>query len=239
MNDSARYPEADPSPSEVLAGFTAGPDLAEVPGDVVRYARVLKLDLQGAALAGGRRFEGHEPIGLGDYRNPLTTEQVIEKYESLARRVLGSADVAAFMAVKTLLDAAVRLRGDVVLEYVVGELQGGHDVSHVRFGRRRRRVQRDGARDRQRFRAPHADRAPAVPLRRGCGCGAMNALMSDFHAICDFGGRMPAPGLRSGKNRVDIRPPRTEPPVDGIRTGNANRRSSHEARGDGEPESPE
>lgn len=34
-------------------------------------------------------------------------------------------DAAAFMAVKTLLKAGVRLRGDVVLEYVVGELQGG------------------------------------------------------------------------------------------------------------------
>ena len=46
-------------------------------------------------LADGRRFEGHEPIGLGDYRNPLTTGQVIEKYESLARRVLDGTDVAA------------------------------------------------------------------------------------------------------------------------------------------------
>ena len=52
MNDSARYPGVDPSPSEVLAGFTAGLDLAEVPDDVVRYARVLMLDLLGAALAG-------------------------------------------------------------------------------------------------------------------------------------------------------------------------------------------
>ena len=34
-------------------------------------------------------------------------------------------DAAAFMAVKTLVDAGVRLAGDVVLEYVVGELQGG------------------------------------------------------------------------------------------------------------------
>ena len=34
-------------------------------------------------------------------------------------------DAAAFMAVKTLVDAGVRLGGDVVLEYVVGELQGG------------------------------------------------------------------------------------------------------------------
>ena len=34
-------------------------------------------------------------------------------------------DAAAFMAVKTLVDAGVKLEGDVVLEYVVGELQGG------------------------------------------------------------------------------------------------------------------
>ncbi|SME98314.1 acetylornithine deacetylase [Tistlia consotensis] len=34
-------------------------------------------------------------------------------------------DAASFCAVKTLLDAGVRLRGDVVLTYVIGELQGG------------------------------------------------------------------------------------------------------------------
>lgn len=36
-----------------------------------------------------------------------------------------SGDAAAFMALKTLIDAGVKLKGDVVLEYVVGELQGG------------------------------------------------------------------------------------------------------------------
>ncbi|MDB5359441.1 MAG: acetylornithine deacetylase [Rhodospirillales bacterium] len=34
-------------------------------------------------------------------------------------------DAAYFCAVKTLIDAGVKLRGDVVLTYVVGELQGG------------------------------------------------------------------------------------------------------------------
>ena len=34
-------------------------------------------------------------------------------------------DAAAFVALKTLLQAGVRLKGDVTLEYVVGELQGG------------------------------------------------------------------------------------------------------------------
>ena len=34
-------------------------------------------------------------------------------------------DAAYFCAVKTLIDAGVKLKGDVVLTYVVGELQGG------------------------------------------------------------------------------------------------------------------
>src|SRR6185369_4898303 len=34
-------------------------------------------------------------------------------------------DAAYFCAVKTLMDAGVKLRGDVILTYVVGELQGG------------------------------------------------------------------------------------------------------------------
>ena len=36
-----------------------------------------------------------------------------------------SGDAAYFCAVKTLIDAGVKLRGDVLLTYVVGELQGG------------------------------------------------------------------------------------------------------------------
>src|SRR5260370_14843952 len=36
-----------------------------------------------------------------------------------------SGDAAYFCAVKTLIDAGVKLKGDVLLTYVVGELQGG------------------------------------------------------------------------------------------------------------------
>ena len=42
----------------------------------------------------GERLEGHEPIGLGDPLNPLTTEQVVAKYRDLAPRAL-SADAAS------------------------------------------------------------------------------------------------------------------------------------------------
>ena len=52
MNDAGRYLGAEPSPSEVLADFTSKLDLADLPEDVVAYARVLMLDLLGAALAG-------------------------------------------------------------------------------------------------------------------------------------------------------------------------------------------
>ena len=36
----------------------------------------------------GTRLEGHEPVGLGDPLNPLTTEQVAAKYRELAVRAL-------------------------------------------------------------------------------------------------------------------------------------------------------
>ena len=42
----------------------------------------------------GERLEGHEPIGLGDPLNPLTTEQVVAKYRDLAPRAL-SADATS------------------------------------------------------------------------------------------------------------------------------------------------
>ncbi len=44
-------------------------------------------------------------------------------------------DAAYFCAVKTLLDAGIRLKGDIVLTYVVGELQGGvGTVAAIRQG---------------------------------------------------------------------------------------------------------
>ncbi len=52
---------------------------------------------------GGERLEGHEPIGLGDPLNPLTTEQVVAKFTDLARRALPSDAVA------TLRDALFNL----------------------------------------------------------------------------------------------------------------------------------
>ena len=65
-------------------------------------------------------------------------------------------DAASFCAVKTLLDAGVRLRGDVVLTYVIGELQGGRRHREGdRRGYTRRLLHQLGA---DRSRGPHAAR---------------------------------------------------------------------------------
>ena len=68
-------------------------------------------------LGDGRRFEGRQPIGLGDWRNPLTVEQVVEKYEVLARRMLTDADVAA------LKDAVFALPEPGSLQQILARLR--------------------------------------------------------------------------------------------------------------------
>ena len=83
-----------------------------------------------AGSGGGRSllFNGHLDT------NPVTGGWTVDPWGGVVdeRFVYGigvsnmkAGDAAAFMAVKTLVDAGVRLAGDVVLEYVVGELQGG------------------------------------------------------------------------------------------------------------------
>ena len=47
---------------------------------------------------GGERLQGHEPIGLGDPRNPPITEQVVAKYTQLAGRALTADAVEALEA---------------------------------------------------------------------------------------------------------------------------------------------
>lgn len=66
--------------------------------------------------------------------NPVTEGWTVDPYGGLVddRFIYGigvsnmkSSDAAYFCAVKTLIDAGVRLKGDVILTFVVGELQGG------------------------------------------------------------------------------------------------------------------
>lgn len=66
--------------------------------------------------------------------NPVTEGWTVDPYAGLVDDTfiygigvsnMKAGDAAYFCAVKTLIDAGVKLKGDVVLTYVVGELQGG------------------------------------------------------------------------------------------------------------------
>ena len=84
--------------------------------------------LEGAGGGRSLLFNGHMDT------NPATADWTLDPWGGLydddfiygiGVSNMKAGDAAAFMAVKTLADAGLRLKGDVVLEYVVGELQGG------------------------------------------------------------------------------------------------------------------
>ena len=81
-------------------------------------------------VGGGKSllFNGHLDT------NPVTEGWTVDPWEGkvddafiygIGVSNMKAGDCAYFCAVKTLLDAGVRLRGDVILTFVVGELQGG------------------------------------------------------------------------------------------------------------------
>ncbi len=83
---------------------------------------------QGAGGGKSLLFNGHLDT------NPVTEGWTVDPYGGKVddKFVYGigvsnmkAGDAAYFCAVKTLIDAGVRLRGDVILTFVVGELQGG------------------------------------------------------------------------------------------------------------------
>ncbi len=82
----------------------------------------------GAGGGNSLMFNGHLDT------NPATADWTVDpwggKYDDAFIYGIGvsnmkAGDAAAFCALKTIIDAGIRLKGDVVLEYVVGELQGG------------------------------------------------------------------------------------------------------------------
>src|SRR5579862_8887590 len=84
--------------------------------------------LQGAGGGHSLLFNGHLDT------NPATEGWTVDPWGGLVddRFIYGigvsnmkAGDAAYFCAVRTLIEAGVKLRGDVVLTYVVGELQGG------------------------------------------------------------------------------------------------------------------
>ncbi len=84
--------------------------------------------LKGSGGAKSLMFNGHMDT------NPATDDWTIDPWGGhydddfiygIGVSNMKAGDAAAFMAVKTLVDAGIRLNGDITLEYVVGELQGG------------------------------------------------------------------------------------------------------------------
>ena len=73
-------------------------------------------------------FNGHldtNPVTEGWTVDPLGGAYDDRFVYGIGVSNMKASDAAAFCAVKTLIERGVRLRGDVVLTFVVGELQGG------------------------------------------------------------------------------------------------------------------
>jgi acetylornithine deacetylase len=110
--------------AEQMAGLGMESRLQKVEGDRVNAIGTLY------GAGGGRSllFNGHVDT------NPVSEGWTVDPWGGLVddRFIYGigvsnmkAGDAAAFCAVRTLVEAGVRLRGDIVLSYVVGELQGG------------------------------------------------------------------------------------------------------------------
>lgn len=103
-------------------GMTA--DLTEVePGRLNAVGR-----WSGAGGGSSLLFNGHldtNPATDGWTVDPLGGLYDDDFIYGIGVSNMKAGDAAAFCAVKTLVDAGVSLQGDVVLEYVIGELQGG------------------------------------------------------------------------------------------------------------------
>lgn len=104
----------------------AGVDAEEqpVPGDRINAIG------RWTGTGGGRSllFNGHldtNPATEGWTVDPWGGVRDADYIYGIGVSNMKAGDAASFCAVKTLIDAGVRLKGDVVLTYVVGELQGG------------------------------------------------------------------------------------------------------------------
>lgn len=104
------------------AGLEAA--LTEVPGDRVNAVGTWKGTGGGKSLL----FNGHldtNPVTEGWTVDPWGGKVDDKFIYGIGCSNMKAGDAAYFCAVKTLIDAGVRLPGDVILTFVVGELQGG------------------------------------------------------------------------------------------------------------------
>jgi len=110
--------------AEQMKGLGMEAELTPVPGDRVNAIGRLKGTGGGKSLL----FNGHidtNPVTEGWMVDPWGGKVDDKFIYGIGVSNMKSGDAAYFCALKTLIDAGVTLRGDVILTYVVGELQGG------------------------------------------------------------------------------------------------------------------
>ncbi len=98
--------------------------LQPVPGERLNAIGCWKGQGDGASLL----FNGHldtNPVTEGWTVDPWEGKVDQEFIYGIGVSNMKAGDAAYFCAVKTLMDSGVKLKGDVILTYVVGELQGG------------------------------------------------------------------------------------------------------------------
>jgi len=107
-----------------MAAIGLEAELTPVPGDRVNAVGRLRGTGGGKSLL----FNGHVDT------NPVTTGWTVDPWAGkvddkfiygIGVSNMKAGDAAYFCAVRTLVEAGVKLRGDVILTFVVGELQGG------------------------------------------------------------------------------------------------------------------
>lgn len=98
--------------------------LMPVPGERLNAIGTLKGQGGGHSLL----FNGHldtNPVTEGWTVDPWAGKIDDEFIYGIGVSNMKAGDAAYFCALKTLIDAGIKLKGDVILTYVVGELQGG------------------------------------------------------------------------------------------------------------------
>src|SRR5258708_20837208 len=108
--------------AEQMRGLGLEAELAPVPGDRTNAIGRLRGTGGGKSLL----FSGHidtNPVTEGWTVDPWGGKVDDKFIYGIGVSNMKSGDAAYFCAVKTLIDAGVKLRGDVILTFVVGELQ--------------------------------------------------------------------------------------------------------------------
>ncbi|MBI2203197.1 MAG: M20/M25/M40 family metallo-hydrolase [Candidatus Rokubacteria bacterium] len=127
-----------------IRSYSAGGEEDEIARFVQRHVTELGLDAdlhevqpgrfnvlsRWRGTGGGRSlmFNGHldtNPAGNGWSRDPLAGDVDDRYIYGIGVSNMKAADAAYIAAVRAVRDAGIRLRGDVILAHVIGELQGG------------------------------------------------------------------------------------------------------------------